>query len=79
MNLPSSIKDQYDFRFISERDTIELALMMKMHYHIISNSSFSWWGAYLSEEDEYTLAPYPWLAINPTKDIYDPSWHLLEV
>jgi hypothetical protein len=40
----------------------ELQLMTKCQHHIISNSTFSWWGAWLSEKQEksITIAPKTW-------------------
>jgi len=37
------------FIFIDEIDYISIYLMGKMDYHIISSSTFSWWGAWLSD------------------------------
>ncbi|MBU3580976.1 alpha-1,2-fucosyltransferase [Polynucleobacter sp. AP-Capit-er-40B-B4] len=39
----------------------EMVLMSKCDHHIISNSSFSWWGAYLNKAENKTiLAPDIW-------------------
>lgn len=49
------VSPKYDIRFISEKQnngTIEdLYLMSKFKYHIISNSSYYWWGAWLAKGD----------------------------
>lgn len=45
----------------------------------ISNSSFGWWGAYMSETPTAVIAPRPWFA-NPrvqTRDLLEPSWFTL--
>ena len=44
------------------RDTIrDLWLMSQAHHHIIANSSYSWWGAWLAGPDKgATIAPQKW-------------------
>jgi hypothetical protein len=43
------------------RPSQELVLMSKCHHHILSNSSYSWWGAYLnSSSTKIVLAPNIW-------------------
>lgn len=49
------------FVFIDEIDYVSIILMSKMKYHIIANSSFSWWGGWLSTyEDKMIIAPKKW-------------------
>ena len=52
-----------DSIMISEdNDTdIDLCLMSKCNYHIIANSSFSWWGAWLADS-EHVIAPKNWFS-----------------
>lgn len=71
---------KYQFRVISGddyRDYQELALMSLCKHHIIANSSFSWWGAWLSSnERKIIIAPEKWLA-DPQynmNDIIPDSW-----
>jgi len=64
------------FVFINEIDYISLHLMTKMKYHIIANSSYSWWGAWMSD-NEKVFAPRLWF-VNTSgvsdKDIIPVSW-----
>ena len=57
-------------------DSTELCIMSKCQVHIIANSSFSWWGAWLSGSGA-VIAPKEWFAPAGPKDwstIYEPSW-----
>tara|TARA_B100000963_G_scaffold202820_1_gene176647 strand:- start:1719 stop:2522 length:804 start_codon:yes stop_codon:yes gene_type:complete len=40
---------------------IDLCLMTKCNYHVIANSSFSWWGAWLGDSEQI-IAPIKWFA-----------------
>jgi hypothetical protein len=64
--------------FIDEIDYISIYLMSKMNHHIIANSSFSWWGAWLSEyENKIIIAPKNWFGsrkINLDADLIPKNW-----
>lgn len=46
-----------------ENSWMDMALMSLCHHHIIANSSFSWWGAWLgATADSTTIAPKQWYA-----------------
>jgi hypothetical protein len=68
--------------FISENNTTEfdLCLMSLCKYHIIANSSFSWWGSWLSSSKK-TIAPHKWfgghLDNSNLKDLYMKEWIVL--
>jgi len=62
---------------------MDMALMSACRHHIIANSSFSWWGAWLSPERGDVLAPDRWFnPVNVNFDIRDfvpHHWQLLHV
>ena len=57
----------------------DLEYMSKCKHHIIANSSFSWWGAWLGNQEGITVAPKKWFG-NYHKswdDIYCEGWKVL--
>lgn len=62
------------------KDYADLALMSLCHHHIIANSSFSWWGAWLCQKrDKIVFAPAKWFNSieKDTRDLIPDSWHKL--
>lgn len=61
-------------------DSEDLRLMIHCKHHIIANSSFSWWGAWLSDNSQkIVVAPKRWFS-NPnldTKDLIPQDWIIL--
>ena len=53
----------------------ELRLMSNCKHFIITNSSFSWWGAWLSQnKNKIVLAPTPWFNSFTKQDILCQDW-----
>lgn len=54
---------------------MDMVLMTFCKHHIIANSSFSWWGAWLGGKNNgVTIAPSRWLNTAPTPDIWCDGW-----
>ena len=63
------------FIFIGETDYISIYIMSKMKYHIIANSSFSWWGAWISDNNNNVVAPKMWFnGIFSDVDLIPNNW-----
>ncbi len=70
-----------DTVYVSDRNRItdheELALMSACKHHVIANSSFSWWGAWLNpSQNKIVVAPKQWLT-DPsidTSEVTPKSW-----
>jgi hypothetical protein len=67
---------------INNSDTAheDLVLMSMCHHHIIANSTFSWWGAWLNPRgDKQVLAPSRWLGVDTAQtSLIQPGWTLIE-
>jgi Glycosyl transferase family 11 len=57
----------------------DLRLMSHCKHHVIANSSFSWWGAWLSTSPgQIVVAPEKWFSVSrPTPDLLPPEWKRL--
>lgn len=68
--------------FISMENSSEydMCFMSLCTYHIIANSSFSWWGAWLSDSKQ-VISPKLWfgpsLNMNDTSDLYCEGWQII--
>tara|TARA_R100000908_G_scaffold3847_1_gene1857 strand:+ start:3787 stop:4572 length:786 start_codon:yes stop_codon:yes gene_type:complete len=65
-------------------DVIDFFLMSKMKNNIIANSSFSWWAAWLNEnENKRVIAPGTWFGPKnsnfKTEDIIPNEWEIINV
>lgn len=61
-------------------DPADLRLMSLCKHHIIANSSFSWWGAWLGNYNEkIIIAPKKWVndTTMDTRDLIPESWHII--
>jgi hypothetical protein len=60
----------------NERSANDMRLMSQADHHIIANSSFSWWGAWLNPSpDKIVIAPRRWFLNNTDDhDLIPPSW-----
>lgn len=75
--LMNQIKRNY-FTFPELNRYEDMCFMTMADYHVIANSSFSWWGSWLSNSKQ-TIAPKHWFAGGPGSpaswdDIYSSDW-----
>lgn len=72
--------DQPAFATDPVLDWIDLMLMARCDYHVISNSSYAWWGAFLSG-DRSVIYPSPWYGTNlsyiDADAMFPPTWRKL--
>lgn len=79
-------------RIETTEDWEQLMVMTNCHHHIIANSSFSWWGAYLApllfpsnNGGEFQLVYYPSKWFGPamsnvsTDDLFLPQWNRISI
>lgn len=62
------------------RDAEDMMLMASCRGHVIANSSFSWWGAWLDpRDDKRVIAPSRWFRAEgmDTRDLIPQSWERL--
>lgn len=68
-----NLKLPYPVNFVSKQDIPdyeEIVLMSECMHHIIANSTFSWWGAWLNpRKDKIVIVPKQWLLKKTTDDI----------
>ncbi len=76
----SLFSDDRFFVSESEDNKIDLCLMTFCTSHIIANSSFSWWGAWLANSQK-VIAPSKWFGPNnadkETKDLIPETWTII--
>lgn len=81
---PDFVKENLSFPsviFVKEdEDYKELWLMGLCQNHIMSNSTFSWWGSFLNiKSNKKIIAPSRWFGPRgpDAKDVYEPYWNII--
>lgn len=68
-------KDEVHDKTIKINDILDLFLMSYCQNHIICNSSFSWWGAWLNtNKKKKVIVPKQWRVKEECLDSIPPSW-----
>jgi len=79
IRLPEWFPDE-QMEFVRSNEVEELFMMSKCQHHIIANSSFSWWGAFLDmKPNAITIAPQKWFNDDRIRwsDVYCKDWVVL--
>ncbi len=75
-----NLKTNHEIYFVDQNSEAngyeDMRLMSLCHHHIIANSSFSWWGAWLGQyEEKIVIAPCKWLTEgDEPSDIVPAEW-----
>jgi hypothetical protein len=76
-----NLQSNFPIHFVTGNDGskafLDIQLMRHCRHHIIANSSFSWWGAWLNPNPtKIVLAPIKWFNAGEhnTSDLIPPTW-----
>jgi hypothetical protein len=67
-HVKSYFKEKENYIFSLNNEIIDFQIIMHADIAIISNSSFAWWAAYLSEKKNTVYAPKNWLGFRIGKE-----------
>lgn len=71
----AEVKDVVHNKTSKANDIFDLFLMSYCDNHIITNSSFSWWGAWLNKKtSKKVIAPKQWLVNDKCVDLIPKEW-----
>ena len=74
-NQGPEVKDVVHNKISKANDIFDLFLMSYCDNHIITNSSFSWWGAWLNKKtSKKVIAPKQWLVNDKCVDLIPKQW-----
>jgi hypothetical protein len=76
-NLAPDLPTTYVTANPADRGFRDLQLMSRCRHHVVANSSFSWWGAWLNPSpDKMVIAPARWFASaeHDTRDLVPATW-----
>jgi hypothetical protein len=79
--LGGSQYSDYSFEFVNGAlNPLETIYLMSLcAAHIIANSTFSWWGAFLASNSKLVIVPSPWLRNSPVDpEIFPTQWMKLK-
>jgi hypothetical protein len=62
----------------NNNDLLDLLLISACKFHVLANSTYSWWGAKISGNNNVFI-PTPWSLIhNESEHLFPDSWKIIE-
>ena len=72
-----NLKDKR-LEFLDQKDWQDLLLISACRCNILANSTFSWWGSWMNEnENKVVIAPKKWYTYDICQDIFCKNWILI--